>query len=218
MAASEPDLVVLAGDYCGSFHGGRDTAWTFRAMREVWRGPIVAVLGNHDYWEQGNQSGSRPSLHEWVEGYRRIVEAKEETGIHLFESDGIYRQDGWTFLGHGLWYGTREHISISNDYRHIPFDVEGNTYGYFNQKWSRAMDVQMLGITEDDINLGFISHFPVVDLDDSAWCGPKFLGERLLEIGVEVFINGHTHGNMNGPRRFECGADYGMPRYRIVSI
>lgn len=214
MRNERPDLVVLAGDYCGNFKGSRCTRITFELARETLGPdiPILACLGNHDYWTI--------EPWKWAEEWEEILDARRSNEIHLLETDGLYRQDGWTFLGHGLWYGTRAHEGKTNNYRNMPLHHEGDTCAFMQKRGHEAVDSQVAALTGDDLNLVFVSHFPVVDLDaiGKVHGGPEGLGNAMKDLGVRKFLNGHTHGNLGGPLRYECGGDYGRPQFKIIDL
>ena len=71
----QPDLVVLLGDYMvsNSWHGHRvEPEVTAAALRNL-KAPlgVYAVLGNHDWWYNGN----------------RVIQAFQQDGIHVLEGE-----------------------------------------------------------------------------------------------------------------------------------
>ncbi len=237
MALEQCDVWVLAGDHSGSSWGYKGTRAIFRIAREHFKGPILAVLGNHDYWVRGRKikghdlnfiglSTNRyanPSLFSWQDNYNRIVESAKEHEIHLFEENGIYRFDqdvfNYTFAGHGLWYAIPPN---SNDALYMPIAMEGDTHRHMYKKTTDALLKQLEGLNDatDGIRI-FVSHFPVIELNDSdlPWSGDPFLGAMLRDDRqFTTFLNGHSHGDKNGPMRWECGADYYKPKYKIIHV
>lgn len=237
MATESCDVWVLAGDHSGSSLGLKGTRAIFRLAREHFKGPILACLGNHDYWVRGkkkkrnaelanvgiyNHSYSHPSLKAWNDNYANIVVAAKEYKIHLFEEDGVYRHPGmwgFTFSGHGLWYKMPPN---SNDHLYMPIGVEGDTHRSMYKRTTDALLRQLedLNGKEDGIRI-FVSHFPILELKDSdlPWSGDPFLGAMLRDdYHFTTFLNGHSHGNHNGPMRWECGSDYFKPKYKVVQV
>lgn len=236
IAAENCDIWILAGDHSGSSLGLKGTRAIFRIAREHFKGPILACLGNHDYWVRGNKKKGHdldhvgistwryfhPSMGAWLDNYTKIVESAKEHQIHLFEEDGIYRFPdmwGFTFAGHGLWYNMPPN---SNDHLYMPVGMEGDTHRYMYKKTTDALLKQLEGLNdkEDGIRI-FTSHFPIIELDDQSmpWSGDPFLGAMLRDqYQFTTFLNGHSHGNKNGPMRWECGSDYYNPKYKIVYV
>lgn len=231
------DVWVIAGDHSGTVNGLKGSRAIFRIAREYYDGPILACLGNHDYWVRGTKKKktglyggdnlytntyNHPDLARWNENYDGIVAAAKEHKIHLFEEDGVYRYPdmwGFTFAGHGLWY---KYPPNSNDHLYMPTGVEGDTHRHLYKKTTDAMlnQLNQLNDQEDGIRI-FVSHFPVIEIDDQSapWCGDPFLGAMLRdEYQFTTFLNGHSHGNKNGPMRWECGSDYHNPKYKIVGV
>lgn len=234
MAAENPDVVVLAGDHSGTHEGYRGVKGVFKLAREAFPAPfpIVACLGNHDYWVRGARKDSidqigmeksygYPSLFQFNENYEKIVAEAKKQQVHLLEEDGVYRHSGiWGFViaGHGLWY---KYPPNSNDHRYLPYGIEGDTHRYM---YKRTMDALMKQLEQlDDANDGirtFVSHFPIIEVTDQSapWDGDPFLGAMLRdEYQFTTFLNGHSHGNKNGPMRWECGSDYYNPKYKIIT-
>lgn len=230
------DVWVIAGDHSGSSLGLKGSRAIFKLARERFDGPILACLGNHDYWVRGRKIKSHdlnfvgintpryqyPSLHAWAENYTKIVESAKEHKIHLFEENGVYRFPGmwgFTFAGHGLWYKMPPN---SNDHLYMPIALEGDTHRYMYKRTTDALlkQLESLNDKEDGIRI-FISHFPVIELDlpDLPWSGDPFLGQMLQDqYQFTTFLNGHSHGNKNGPMRWECGSDYYLPKYKVITV
>lgn len=231
----EFDILVLAGDHSGSYYGYKGTRAVFSIAREYFKGPILAVLGNHDYWTLGRKKRSNdlnlvgikthrhynPSLDAWNQNYRNIVESAKEHNIHLFEENGLFRFGEWnyTFAGHGLWYAIPPN---GNDALYMPIGIDGDTHRYMYKSSTDALFNQLQGLDDssDGIRI-FVSHFPVIELEDSdlPWSGSPFIGSELRDqYKFTTFLNGHSHGDKNGPMRWECGGDYYNPKYKIIEV
>lgn len=52
--ALEPDLIVLTGDYVDRTVRGIETALRLRLGRLRARDGVLAIMGNHDYWDEGD--------------------------------------------------------------------------------------------------------------------------------------------------------------------
>jgi predicted phosphodiesterase len=84
---TDADVVVLAGDI---HSGGRTIEWVKQAFPD---GPVVLVLGNHDYWDNGTG----------IDG--ALDRARAETvgaNVYLLENDAVTLA-GIRFLGCTLW-------------------------------------------------------------------------------------------------------------------
>lgn len=219
LALEKPDVIVIAGDHSGSAYGYKGSRAVFKIARESFDGPILACLGNHDYWVQGRKRKDNdlnfvgistprfhhPSLESWTRNYATIVAAAKEHRIHLFEEDGIYRFPGmwgFTFAGHGLWYAMPPN---SHDSLYMPIGLEGDTHRSMYKRTTEVATKQLeqLNDKEDGIRI-YVSHFPIVELNDSdlPWSGDPFFGEMLrTQYQFTTFLNGHSHGDKNGPLR-----------------
>ncbi len=84
---AQPDLILLAGDYMVTDEGSGQTiepeiiAAELKPLRA--RFGVFAVLGNHDWWYDGN----------------RVMRAFEQAGIRVLENDVMQIQH----QGHSLW-------------------------------------------------------------------------------------------------------------------
>lgn len=232
MLEDKPDVIVIAGDHSGTHEGARGCKAVFRIARSVFaETPIIACLGNHDYWVRGEKIKTefgvertyhRPSLADFNINYENIVKSAEEFNVHLLEEKGVFRFNdlfGFVIAGHGLWY---KYPPNSNDHLYLPLGIEGDTHRYMYKKTTDDLMKQLDQL--DDANDGiriFVSHFPVFSISDSeaVWAGDPFIGEMLHDkYQFTTFLNGHTHKNANGPTRWEPGSDYYNPRYKIVGV
>lgn len=231
LVLESPDVIVIAGDHNGGMYGYKGSRAVFEIARKSFTGPILACLGNHDYWVQGvkiknidfydSRSAKfvNPRLDVWMRNYETIKESAKEHNIHLFEEDGLFRFDNiFAIAGHGLWYANPPN---SNDALYMPIGVDGDTHRYLYKKTTKELLNQLDTLTSDDLVRVFVSHFPVVEIEerDKAWAGDHWIGTMLMEQhGFTKFLNGHTHQNRNGPLRYECGSDYYNPKYKIIDI
>lgn len=232
MANDKPDVVVIAGDHSGTHEGQRGCKAIFKLARETMpTTPIIACLGNHDYWIRGvkkktdspyGKTYHHPSMDEFNRNYQDIVRHADTYDIHLLEEKGVYRfTDMWGFViaGHGLWY---KYPPNSNDHLYLPMGIDGDTHRYMYKRTTDALLEQLKQLDDDNDGIRiFVSHFPILNIkeNDIPWSGDTFLGEMLYDdYQFRTFLNGHSHGNMNGPLRWEPGSDYYNPKYKIVGV
>ena len=232
MAIDKPDVVIIAGDHSGTHEGSRGAKAIFKIARNAFPiTPIIACLGNHDYWIRGvkkkidgdiySKQYYHPSIDEFNANYQNIVDYAEQYDVHLLEEKGVYRfADIWGFViaGHGLWY---KYPPNSNDQLYLPMGIDGDTHRYMYKRTTDALLKQLEQL--DDANDGiriFVSHFPIFQVKehDAPWSGDSFLGQMLHDdYQFTTFLNGHSHGNYDGPIRWEPGSDYYNPKYKIIS-
>jgi predicted MPP superfamily phosphohydrolase len=231
LSADNPDVTVIAGDHNGGMYGYKGARAIFEIARRYYKGPIIACLGNHEYWVQGTKIKNvdlydsrsaryvHPRLDVWMRNYETIVESAKEHQIHLLEEDGVFRWNSvFAIAGHGLWYANPPN---SNDALYMPLGVEGDTHRHMYKKTTNDLLKQLDTLTSDDIFRIFVSHFPVVEIEerDREWAGDPGIGTMLMEqYGFNKFLNGHTHHNRSGPLRYECGSDYYNPKYKIIEV
>lgn len=220
----KPDVVVIAGDNCGNFSGSEDTITIFNLARKVLPSvPILACLGNHDYWEKGlSKSGNyseniRPDFDYWINCYENIIKVAEDLDIHLFEKKGLARINGITFAGHGLWYNKNPN---TKDKFHMPNEFSGTVDEFMNKVAEFDLKCQIDDLNKDDVLKIFVSHFPVVEIaeENAPWCANPEIGDFLIKEGFQYFLNGHSHQNRSGPLRWESGSEDMQPRFKIIHI
>lgn len=234
MATEEFDVIAQMGDMCGGQDGRRSVRTIGKMLRNHFpTKPIITVLGNHDFWLAGKKKPERHddympnqrsfhhvSMPTWKVSLDGIQQDLKELNIHFLDKDGPFRLDGWTFVGHTLWYGNMN--PPTNDDKYMPLGVDGDTHKYLYSTALKELDVNLAQLTPDDINLVFCSHFPIVNFvnhGDHTYGGPEFLGKIMREeFKINYFLNGHAHQFHNGPDRFEAGSDYEKPKYLIVSL
>lgn len=210
LAEQKPDIIIHAGDYCGATEGHRTLRVTCELLRKTFPDtPILSVIGNHDYW-----AGPSPSLAEFLENYRLILQAFKDSNIHFLDTDGIWRQDDITILGESGWYHT---YPTSNDWNFIPKGIDGDTHLWLQRKSYDRLDEKLSQLTNSDTTRIFVSHFPI--LDCNPWDGNPNVGKLLKdEYGVKYFISGHSHGAKNGPLHYRSDSDYYVPTYTTLEV
>ena len=227
LAAEKPDLVINAGDNCGGTNGARATRQVFKALRaQMPDVTILSVLGNHDLW-----SGTKylPSYADYQHNLVKLAAAHQEFNIQNLSTlmDPVYfankQGDTIEIFGQMMWY--EQHIR-TNDYNFLPLHTPSGEGIYLELvKQEERAAIAKLQAAKLYTRV-FVSHMPVLDMGDIApdrhggwWGANRRLGEIMQkDHGVDIFLNGHTHGNLNGPVRYECGSDYGKPLYKIIEI
>lgn len=221
MKKDEPDLIIHAGDYCGGFDGPRSVNTIMRFTRETLPDvPIVATIGNHElfslapseeqFWRcYGPDSDTARNMKRW--------------GVHFLDEDGPFIHGKFPHIGIAGAMGWYHDLTVANADPRIYAHVEGDT-GRYLQKRFEETTIKQLDVLAEWENITkriFISHFPVVELEgrDLKWGGNEVFGHFIQnQYDIGTFLNGHMHGDLNGPVRYECGADYEKPNYKIIEV
>jgi len=124
--ALKPDLIVMLGDFVAGHRLVHSRVpkdrWT-RALSNL-RAPLgrYAILGNHDWWEDGKHQFTR-------QGPTAVGSALEAAGIPVLENDAVRLQhDGRPFWLAGLgdqWAFYRTENGSKRDYRKPRFGFQG---------------------------------------------------------------------------------------------
>jgi len=234
----KPHVLVIAGD----FNGGKIAHRAIKTIAKILRKelpeiPMVAVLGNHDYWTVGKKlpddgfykSYLNPSVRTFDNNYNTICSIMKEHNIKLLEEDKLYVHSNFQnvkFIGHGGWY--KNPNPPTNDKNFLPIGIQGNTNNYL---YNRAMKSLQDSIDELDKiytegdKVIFVSHFPVVNtgndykgaFEDFSWNSSiqNILNSKYNCID---FLCGHAHQKHIGPLRYESGSDYYSPDYIIIEV
>lgn len=238
IATYEPDLIVNAGDNNGGWYGAKAVHTIHMRLREAMPDtPVVACLGNHDFWVRGRKHGNdffnyssntpgyrRPAPDVWLRNYQDILDTFKKFNIHFLDLDGPYRDPehaGIAVFGHTMWY--ENSAPPSNDAYFMPVGYEGDTHAYLRSTAYKQVYESIDKLTENDKTIIFVSHFPVIktdnDYDFHIWSGSESFGHYLQDdVGVQYFLNGHAHQLHKGPVRWEAGSDYGFPKFIIIDV
>lgn len=235
----QPDLYLNLGDNSHGWNGFDKTEKVLRFERETLSPDIVraGVTGNHDFWLRSDQlpyelrkrklyRGDRPPEGFWSREVDRVGDIYKDGLCHNFDLDGPLRIKGHTFFGYMGWYGEDGKFihEKTNDYSNMPWHIQGvPIHAFFQQRAERTLDKNLQLLTEEDHELVFCSHFPVVEIDPDEsgrhYCGSPAHGRILAEhFGVTCFLNGHEHRRLTGPQRFSAGSDYGKPKYLLLAF
>lgn len=220
MAEAKPDVITIAGDHTGDHPDS--PRLVFELARKHYDGPIIACLGNHDYWVHEKCKDQETMTAEFEKTMRQAVQAAEDNNIHLLEEHGVWTHPehyGICVLGHGGWY-YRNHRN-SNDYSYLPRKYQGVEINqWMNDRAIREVRKQITTLTEDDWTRVAMTHMPVTHMGIGEWqhFGEEQLGDLLLEAGCKKFIHGHMHEKKNGPNRYESGSNGYQPQFFIMEV
>jgi predicted phosphodiesterase len=228
LGSEEFDLFIHLGDYSGSTNAIGPLKGTVKAIKnEIGDRPYLSVIGNHDYWCEKKRA-SNPSIADFKAHYEMVCSIFREHGVHFIDNDGPYRtaKDGSNFLffGDSGWY--KNPNPPTNDKHFLPLFVEGNTNQWLYKKAMTRVGQQidvLESMDKGSTQAVFLSHFPIVPSEGDYkgafedFCWDNQIYNFLKDYGVEYFINGHSHKDLNGPR-YECGSDYYNPKYKIIEI
>lgn len=226
-AKEDFDVIVHCGDWSGQLYAAPTVRETLRLMRKYLHDskPIVATLGNHDYWCNPHRRGGVVTLADHQANISRIRSIFTEYGVHYLDDDGVYTEGKVHILGSIGWYATP--YPSTNDRLHIPNYIGDTEAGRYISHTSEQSTMDSLdiyqAIRQDGDVLVYVSHFPVIDVGGDAhfkdFGGRTSLGDLIREdYGCSYFLNGHSHQRHEGPLRWEAGPDYRKPRYQVIEI
>jgi predicted phosphodiesterase len=216
LAEESPDVLVHAGDWAS--HSQHQLYRTLQMFRESLKCPIVAVRGNHDFWQSTDKYHPFLPTEKVLETHQAWF---EEFDIHHVSKGALKVQD-WTFYGFDGWYGY--HNPPTNDARWMPMMTESlTTMEWFQQK-AHADLVKMLDTKEEGKEKKLcVSHFPTFTEDQrkAHYCANLNYLEVLTE-NFELLLFGHSHRacdwNFRGTRIVNCGSDYNKPVYKVLEL
>ncbi len=221
-----PDILIHTGDYGSSSLDEREEYW--RVTRGILGSiVIIAVNGNHDYWDATHKVNSIMDI--------------TESNIKVFEKYSIYHPftniviKGISIRGMDGWYfsDVRTH-----DPNYIPH--------YFPEgvKWLRdKSDMEfdsLLPLFKKDKQRGdttiLVTHFGFIANDDDDWKSreSRIFGQKQYFGGnpkyenyiddVDYLLYGHSHHEFEGvasngkTKVINAGSDYEFPNYRILEV
>ena len=89
------------------------------------------------------------------------------------------------------------------------------------KKSYKAAEEQLTSLDPQKIAV-YVTHFPILGIHsvmDNQMGGCPYFGDILqTHYGITRFLNGHTHRLRPGPVQYECGSDYGLPRYVAINV
>ncbi len=220
MASKKPDVITIAGDHTGDHP--ESVRLVFESARKHFPGPIVACLGNHDYWVHKKCQDQEFMVQEFEKNIQKAIIAAEENDIHLLEEHGVWSHPdhyGICIIGHGGWYFRGHHKS--NDYDYLPISYEGKSINdWMNDRALSAICRQIESLTDNDWTRIAMTHMPVshLDIGEYSHFGETLLGDLLAGAGCKKFLHGHMHQWEQGPNRFESGTDHLNLRYMLIGV
>lgn len=245
MAQEDFDVIVHCGDWCGTLTGWTTIRDTLRLIRRYFPDkPIVATIGNHDYWcvnrkrkvkvtdpytGQKVWSVKKPDVADYRFNLDNIIAQFKEHNVHFLDKDGVYVHPQFSevvLIGSSGWYATAN--PRTNDSRWLPIGLEGDTHRHLLKATEEDLarsEKQLLALPHPWKTLVFVSHFPVVNtgrdykgaFEEFSW------SERIADhyygtYNCQHFLCGHAHQLHKGPLRYECGPDYRHPAYQIIEV
>lgn len=238
----KPDIIIHAGDYSGGTEGNKKVTSTVKLIRKYFpTTTFLSVNGNHDYWVRGKKikgsdsmfygpSYQKPSLHQYITNLEKIKATFKEHNVHFLDYDGPYRCD-WLYpeviiMGVSGWY--KNPNPPTNDQNFLPIGLNGDTNRYLLKEATRLLDEQAEAVRNwytKETQVIFVSHFPVVPagndykggFEDFSWDSNIYIWLE-EEFGCKMFLNGHAHMFHKGPKRWEAGSDYYLPKYQIIEV
>lgn len=202
------DLMVLAGDLCS--HKQEQLESLFRHIREhIPTKRILAVKGNHDYWEKGGRIPLGIKKANWMEQCDKY---------NIISLQGTYfTTQGVTFFGWNNWYANTRFTRGTNDEFHL---TEEEDHKLYDDDWK-----QFSFLFAEFKPHVLISHMPIISEPGyDMWNGSLNQWDELKKRDMlpKVYLHGHTHKErdeiVDGVRVVMCGSDYDNPRYKIIEL
>lgn len=208
------DILIHCGDWVSSKQRQLETSFKlFRKIipKEI---PILAVIGNHDFWN-GDEKFKNSSL--MLENHNRLFQEYDihylENGPFIFQNVGFYGFNGW-------YHSTRP---ATNDTRWMPRFFEGlDPHVYFNNiARKKAFELLNLELLYEKNVL--VTHFPFFTdhIKYAEFCADMNYMDPFTEK-FDLMLVGHSHKECdwvkNKCRVVNAGSDYNFPRYKIVDL
>lgn len=212
LAGLDYDVLVAAGDLGSSrkehLHGA------LKFLRKVaGTKPVVAVMGNHDYWHSGQLSLS--ALHTQQQEWCR------EFDIHYLET-GPLRVGGVLFVGWDGWYSE---YPGTHDANYMPHGFDSWHHLKELTAFTQVLDDVAAAKAGPDapVSVVAVTHFPCVP--HLTW--PEYSANprhfQFLPGLVDVLCMGHSHKAVpdivaEGVRLLNCGSDYDEPKAVLFEV
>jgi predicted phosphodiesterase len=207
-------LLIHAGDWaCHKQDQFQRTLLMFRKYIAI---PIVAVRGNHEYWDY--QKVSRRHMM-WGEMDSLHIAWFKAANIHHLETFGPYTIDDVIIAGFDGWYHsltppTKDHERI------VRFIEDGTAFQYHNRRAYKALD-KMLQIDRSQYKTAVcVTHFPVVIkniIDAEFNANPLYFD--FIKEKFDILCMGHSHQYMDevkdNVRLLNAGSDYDKPNFIV---
>lgn len=186
------------------------------------------VRGNHDYWGLFNPD-ILPGL-----ALDMLDEAEEACGVYnLSRKTGVVLPGGFYLTGFDGWYGN--YPLYSNDEHFFPTTIAGRPwFDYMKDmelgQLNKALDsLRKVSVSHPTLRRILVTHFdyhgPTFPGDRSlgAFSGSSWHTGELMSL-AHMWLYGHTHRPEETepaedmPAFFNCGSDYGKPRYKLIEV
>ena len=207
------DIIVMAGDV-----HSRAAGWSnvVGRLRKVSSAPIIAVMGNHEYY-----GGWFPDA---IREYK--VAARSFKDVYMLDRETVLL-DGVTFIGCTMWSDMCEMRDAEKcrrgiaDFRCIRNSVTGayitpeNILKEFNESvtWLRSMRADRSVVVTHHAP-SFMSSHPQYALSPIKGAFCSNLENLVMEMGPELWVHGHVHDPAEyhiGKTRVVCNP-WGYPR------
>lgn len=216
LAEEKPDVLVHAGDWTSSKQG--QFFRTLEMFRESLDCPIVAVRGNHDFWQNQDRFHL---LQETESVFEHHDIWFKRFNIHHV-SYGPLILDGWTIAGFDGWYGNNS--PPTNDSKFMPpYTQSMTTMEWFSRKAFRDLSDLLDSLDTVKSKKICVTHFPPFTNDQRYihFCAnPNYL-EVLCER-FELLLVGHSHIECDwvfrDTRIVNSGSDYNKPKYKVLEL
>lgn len=191
---------------------------TFAQFREHIDSPILAVFGNHDYWNEHN----RYKPLNWEKLLKNQTEMLAKYNItHVGENPVVI--DNTLFIGYNGWY--KSLTPPTNDLQWMPKWIDGQpTHEVLNKKSHDDLNKLLYAVDNYQYEKAVcLTHFPPFCTNpayEDHSGNPSHL--PFLKEVFDVLLVGHSHQSHDfmdeGLRIVNAGAEYNDPRFIIIDI
>lgn len=211
------DVMTIAGDI--KSHNADQIQKCFRLLRKYIDKPVIAVEGNHDYWDKGEKFHTLEELMEY-----NIAVAKDFGIVILRGNEYFYKEDDIMFCGFGGWYSNVK--PMTNDSYFIP--KLNNSYlschevlnDIAHQELNRIIVNKLYGFKKYICITHFCPYIPDSNLWESMAGNSKYLD--IITENFDYLLTGHSHQEMdieiNDCRIINSGSDYNRPTYKLIEV
>lgn len=198
------DGFICAGDW--SSLNFRDLEKAFQVMRSITNKPILTVMGNHDFWAEGEQT--QVSLDDVMQYHKDMC--KKYQIVYLEEES--FETEKSLILGYTGWYNFFP--SGTKDYDYIP---QMNSYGatafqvmnkHTLNKFYSILDTAAASSKQKVC----VTHFSFTKDENFENKAGNYRHLEAIKDHFQILISGHSHQKYDvvedGLRMINPGADY----------